>query len=110
MQPHPARSVVDMPAPADAIGDLVPNILEDAHERWRRRSCGLSCMCDECMYRRALRRAGIPLERNVVDRSTPHYREAFRLAEAIAAEQERARHLRIVDHLAREVLRGRAVR
>jgi len=91
------------------ILDLAPNIMEDAHERWRRRSCGSHCMCEECQYRRALRCADRPLERNVVDRTSAAYREAFLAADAIVNDEERAWRLRIVDHVARELLQGRAI-
>ncbi len=89
--------------------DMAPNLIEDAHERWRRRSCGPHCMCSECQYQRALRCAGSPLERNVVDRTSAAYREAFLAAKAMVDLEERAQRMRVVDHVARELLQGRAI-
>lgn len=88
---------------------LAPNIIEDAHEHWRRRFCGPHCMCNECQYRRASHCAERPLERNAVDRTSAAYRDAFRAAEAITTDEEQARRLRVVDHVARELLRGQAI-
>ncbi|MBC5801399.1 MAG: hypothetical protein GIX03_04600 [Candidatus Eremiobacteraeota bacterium] len=88
---------------------LAPNIIEDAHEHWRRSFCGPHCMCDECAYKRALACAGEPLELTAVDRSSAVYRAAFRAAEAIVAQEERARRMRVVDHVAREMLHGRPI-
>ncbi len=92
-----------------AFEDLAPNLQRDADERWRRSFCGLHCTCDECAYKRALERAGKSIELTAVDRSSPAYRAAFRAAEAIVAQEERARRMRVVDHVAREMLHGRPI-
>ncbi len=92
-----------------AFEDLAPNLQRDADEHWRRSFCGPHCACDECAYKRALGRAGEPLELTAVDRSSAVYRAAFRAAEAIVTQEERAQRMRVVDHVARELLQGRAI-
>ncbi len=92
-----------------AFEDLAPNLQRDSYEHWRRSLCGPYCTCHECTYKRALERAGEPIELTAVDRSSPAYRAAFRTAGTIADQEERARRMRVIDHIARELLSGRAL-
>jgi len=93
-----------------AFDELAPNLRRDADEHWRRSFCGPYCTCAECAYKRALEHAGEPIELTAVDRSSPAYRAAFRTAGTIADQEERARRMRVIDHIARELLSGRALR